>query len=178
MPKHHNDFLNEFLGRIFNFKGEAISPEVSESIQPVYDVKGTGEIRIIADALLNNSDKSFTVPAGKKWEILYGTVRLTTTATVGNRLMVFQILDPAANILWNSLALNVHTASTFEEYLIQPGQNESRETVATNHEMPMPDRTILSSGFVFRVVDGSVIDAAADDMIVRFVVRETSDEEA
>ena len=41
-----------------------------------------------ADEAANDSDKSFTVPAGRMWELTSIWVELVSTATVGNRQMV------------------------------------------------------------------------------------------
>ena len=50
-----------------------------------------GKLKAIDDEALNDSDKTITVPAGKRWLVLSVNVELTATATVGNRQVRFDV---------------------------------------------------------------------------------------
>lgn len=134
---------------------------------------GKGTPRWVRDAALNDSDKSFTVPAGKVWDIkkVYG--ELTCTATVGNRFLCVSVTD-GTNVIFRSVnsagvasqEININllfTGGTFYDAnaltdLAGNAQNLSRSQCVG----PM----ILPAGYVIRVYDLSGIDPAADDLTV------------
>lgn len=128
------------------------------------------------DATLNDSDKSFTVPAGKVWAVYYIRGDLTTTATVGNRVLVIRISDGTnyvrGMVRTTSIAASKTGVCVYEEGGIGTTTN------TTNYETPengaSPDvltvhggcAMYLPAGYVIRVYDIAAVDAAADDLTV------------
>lgn len=125
----------------------------------------------VVDSAANDSDKSITVPAGKVWKVLYAYASLVTTATVGNRQVQMDVQDDSANVLGQSSALNVQTASGTEYYHWRSSRNTATEDVATEHWMPLPVE-YLPAGYVMRIYDSAAVDAAADDLTIRMLVLE------
>lgn len=128
------------------------------------------------DAALNDSDKSFTVPAGHVWELLYVGVDITCTATVGNRTLTCTITDGTNRILYcprtaaitagQTGALRVYfggslTSTTTSDAPLLAGGTPNVAKVGA-----MQDRCLLPEGFVVTCSDIAAIDAAADDMVV------------
>ena len=57
------------------------------------------KLKTASDVALNDSDKSFTVPTGKRWIVNTIWVELTATATGGNRQMVVEVQSAAGDVL-------------------------------------------------------------------------------
>lgn len=151
---------------------EKIPSEVADKILPTFQVNPRPRIILIDDVVANNSDKTFTVPTGKKWKILYGAFILATTATAGNRQLQILVRATGTNTIYLINAANVQIASTTETYNL--GQfGDVFESVAGVHMLPIPVNLILSEGFTFRVLDSAGIAAAADDLTIRFMVEES-----
>lgn len=149
---------------------EKTPQELAEKVLPVYKVNPKGRFISIVDATLNDSNKSFTVPEGKTWKLLYGHISLITTATVGNRNMNIRFLDDAGNIMFNIKPNNNQAASLTEDYNLYT--NRPIETLPGNHLISIPNVAILLENWVINVRDDQVIDVAADDMTVRLVALE------
>ena len=133
-----------------------------------------GTPKVTYDATANDSDKTFTVPAGKTWEVISIRVQLTCTATVGTRLLTILITD-GTNVIARTARIQL-TAS-------QIG-NQVWSCLMGNYSASVPTRTLddsaannaqnsdscpiqfLNAGYTIRALDSAAIDAAADDMIV------------
>lgn len=123
------------------------------------------------DAAANDSNKTFTVPAGKRWNLLYANVELISTATAGNRQIVLQILDATAgNVMFEAVAGLVHSNNTTREYNFGSGLPRETAEVAGQVAVPIPENLILGAGMAIKVFDSAAIAAAADDMTVAFTV--------
>lgn len=146
--------------------------QLAEKVLPIYQVNPRPRIIKIEDAILNDSDKRITVPVGKKWKILYGNLTLTTSATVGNRRVEFNIRDDADNVLYILRAVNVQTANTGEQYLLGQFGNYA-EDLTEFHLLPIPVNSFLIENYDIRVRDVSATDAAADDLTIRIMVEES-----
>ena len=118
----------------------------------------------------NDSDKTITVASGEIWEILWIYVELTTTATVGNRVLHIEIRDDSNDIIFQTRAKNVQGASGTELYYIFPLGIEPSETIGGYHYIPIPPKCYLPSGYDIHILDNEAADAAADDMIVQMMV--------
>lgn len=150
----------------------ALPRKLKDDIQPVLEVNPQPELLTIRDDLVNDSDKTFTVPVGKRWKILYGFVLMVTTATAGNRTMEFRCSDANGNIIYFAQALNAITASTTESLTF--GQfGDVSEAVAIRHLIPIPVNLTLDEDYSFRIRDSAGIAPAADDMTVGFVIEQT-----
>lgn len=120
----------------------------------------------------DDSDKSFVVPAGKRWLIHYGQVTLISTASAGDRQMAMEIIDDAANVVFRSLAGAIQAESLTREYHFAP--NPVREAAFVNGQImvPIPPVFILLPEWTLRIYDIADIDAAADDMTVNILHEE------
>lgn len=151
---------------------EKTPKEVADKILPTYEVNPRPRIFHFADGGSNDSDKTITVPTGKKWKILSLLARLETTATVGNRRIQLRIDDTSANAIFIVSALNVQAASLNEDYNFIHGIDDSTETNAGIHFLPFPPEIILLEDFSIRIFDSAVVDAAADDLRIRMTIEE------
>jgi len=121
-----------------------------------------GTIKVTRDATANDSDKLFSVPTGKIWEVLSVFVELTTTATVGNRYVIVTVQSAGA-VVYQFYRQEAHAASTSANYMFAPFLT----TVTTGNYRYFPlGKVMLNAGEGIRVYDGAAVDAAADDMTV------------
>jgi hypothetical protein len=125
-----------------------------------------------AEEALNDSDKTFTVPAGTEWEILTIYVELATTATVGNRQLAIRFTDGSDDIIGQIRAGAVQAASLTRIYQFGVGLPDLTAFRDTDFlSTPLPDGLVLPAGYKVRILDKAAIDAAADDMDVQMMVR-------
>jgi len=124
---------------------------------------------------LDNSNKTFTVPALTEWQILWIWVELTTTNAVGNRQLSIELQDNALDMIGVIRADIVQAASLTRWYMFAPGMGDLaafRDT--TWLSTPIPNGLFLSAGQMLRVWDNKAIAAAADDMIVQMQIASRS----
>ena len=137
---------------------------------------GKGTPTWTRDATADDSDKSFTVPAGKVWDLVAIESTLVATATVGNRQLQFIITNGVATVYTGTRAPNI-TASQAGVALwdFSNGDGYSAAQVRVrldtlagpNVYVTCPEaKTILPAGYVIRVYDAAAVDAAADDLTV------------
>lgn len=125
---------------------------------------GKGTPVWVRDATANDSDKSFTVPAGKVWDLKSVNMKLVTTATVGNRVMRVRVKPDGTNHdMLESVGSNAAASSTTLFWDSFGGQVSSLQTAAVFHTWPV---MLLPAGAVVQCVDTAAIDAAADDLTV------------
>jgi len=126
------------------------------------------------DATANDSDKTFTVPANKRWRLLSIWAQIDCTATAGNRVLgatigngadvIFPVIYTGSitasqqGVIKSFIAL---TASTTPQYA--PKLNQDAANVVAINALP---ELWLPAGHTIRVWDRGAIDAAADDMTV------------
>lgn len=127
------------------------------------------------DAALNDSDKLIVVPAAKQWIIQSIAVNLISTAIVGNRQMRVDIRDGSANLLASVAAGAIQTASLTRDFTFAPGLVNQTAFVDDILITSFPEGIILLPAYDVRIYDSAAVDAAADDMIVRLLVRERDD---
>ncbi len=127
------------------------------------------------DIATDDSDKLIVVPAAKQWIIQSVAVNLISTATVGNRQMRVDIRDGSANLLASVAAGAVQAASLTRDFTFAPGLVNQTAFVDDTLITSFPEGIILLPTYDVRVYDSAVIDVAADDMIVRLLVRERDD---
>lgn len=136
---------------------------------------GKGTLKWIRDATLNDSDKSFTVPAGKVWDVLNINYELIPSLTVGNRQMAIYLSSGGAVVWTSHVSATVAAATPCNGRF---GQNIPADTTNLIGRMdtygfastvsiagPLP-KMLLPAGSVIRVSDYKAIDAAADDLVV------------
>ncbi len=118
------------------------------------------------DAALNDSSKTFTVPAGEVWIITHVNVIITASGDAGTRRMRVRTTDGT-----NQLSIS-EAGATFETTDVQtcdfyPGAPDQTAEVADTVKVPMPV-LILRPGHQLIVEEGAAVAAAADDMTVAF----------
>ena len=128
-----------------------------------------------ADALLNDSDKTLTIPAGKAWGLRSVYAKLISTATVGNRQLDVLLTDGSDNLVAKFVAGAVQAASLTREYVFAP--QHPQESAFANGVMlrALAGDCVLPAGYKVRVYDSAAIDAAADDLTVRLLVEEMTE---
>jgi hypothetical protein len=125
------------------------------------------------DATLNNSNKTFTVPRGKCWLVRGLWIEITTTATVGNRLLNGRIFNATPAAIWSFEPTGSIIASNVGRWNAGIGCARTAATgtslggVAENTalQVALPDNLILTEGFSIRLWDQAAIDAAQDDTL-------------
>jgi len=127
-----------------------------------------GAPSLLVDEALNDSDKTFVVPAGSMYDIAWVYVELTTTADVGNRLVMVEIQDSKGDVVAQVSAAAVQAASLSHEYTFGQGLTQYDSGDATKHHLPLP-RLVLPQFFKLRVYDATAVAATADDMNVQLM---------
>jgi hypothetical protein len=125
----------------------------------------------VFDAAANDSDKSFTVPDGEMWKLMYANVKLVTSADVGNRQIRFSVTDPDGNDVGYISAGAVQVASTTRSYGFLQGIYRETAFIDSMIQIPIPVDLYLPAGSTIRFYDSAAIAAAADDMTVSFGVQ-------
>jgi len=132
------------------------------------DVRDTWRVATIQDETLNDSDKSFAVPASTERHVLNIWVEFTSTATVGNRQLVVEVQDSTTDVLaqWARPGV-VQAASLTRHYEFAPGLPDDLAFRDTDYlRTPIPTTGLLKATDILRVYDNNAVDAAADDMVV------------
>lgn len=140
---------------------------------PRYALADVAPSLIVNDATADNSNKTFTVPAAKEWEIFFVSARLVSTATVGNRQMRMEIGD-GTNLFWFKNWGAVQAASLTRDYYAGASLPEDSAFDAGGRLRMLfePRLIILPAGWTVRIYDVTAVAAAADDMTVRILGRE------
>lgn len=173
MPLIRNSSLFKRFTDFFKLKtNDFLDSEAGRMLVPVINLPVPPDIKTIIDVALNDSDKTFTVPSGKQWKLLYGFINFSATASAGNRIIQVDFRDAGGNTLYRVRALNAIIANGVENLSLGQFSNVL-ESVAGTHHLPIPVNSILGSGFDLRIFDSAAVDAAADDMIIRLIVEET-----
>lgn len=133
-----------------------------------------GTMKWARDAATNDSDKTFTVPTGKMWALIYVVGELTCTATVGGRALQIHVTYDGTNFAWKSGGTALTASQSGNNVLVcnnGSGSNTtavSRITAAAINASTMAEAPTmyLPAGATIRVWDTAAIDAAADDLTV------------
>jgi len=172
MPVIRNSFLIKRFTDFFKLKtNDFLDSEAGRMLVPVITEPIPVNIRQLISINLNDSDKRFDVPSGKQWKLLYGQAVFTTTATAGTRFIRIEFTDDGGNVLYTSVQINGQVASTTETYNFSNFGNAAESTTSI-HELPIPDKSILSENFRIRIRDEPAVDATADDLLIRLIVEE------
>lgn len=123
-----------------------------------------------ADEALNDSDKSFTVPANTEWRVKWIWVEYTSDANAGNRQLEIQIQDGAADVIGQVRAGLVQAATNTYYYLFAPHVTELAAVRDGNYLSTIMPEWILSAGYIVRVWDNKAIAAATDDVVIQMMV--------
>lgn len=123
------------------------------------------------DAALNDSNKSWVVPDGEMWKILWAHVRYTSSADVGNRQMTFLIKDADGNEIFDIAAGIVQAAGLTRHYNFAQGVYRETAFAADELQTPIPVDCYLPAGYTLQFYDSAAVAVAADDMIVNFAIQ-------
>lgn len=116
------------------------------------------------DANQDDSDKTFTVPADTLWHVEFIYVKLSTTATSGNRTVACYVLDSSSNECGSIITGSAIAANTGQVEMFIPGvQRETTKVFGRGNNSWSP--IWLAAGDKIRVFDDTAVDAGADDMI-------------
>ena len=130
---------------------------------------------IQSDVTANDSNKSFTVPAGEEWQILWVYVSLATTATVGNRQLVLRIMAVDTTTVIGAVRAGlVQTASTTRKYMFAPGLTQDIAFRDTDYASVSLMPIVATAGQQILIYDNAAVAAAADDMEVHMQIASRS----
>ena len=128
-----------------------------------------------SDVVINQSDKTFTVPAGKQWWIKSIYAILISTATVGNRQLDVLFTDGFDNPVGKAAAGAVQAATLTRAICYAPGNPQETSFTTGLMYRALSFNLVLPAGYKVRVYDSAAIDAAADDMTVQMLVEERTE---
>jgi len=144
---------------------------------PILPPWGLGVPTWVTDATANDSDKTYTVPEGKVWDIKMILSQLNATAVAGNRFLGIYINNPAGAAIivpTTTAAIAANVVGGARMYFGSPFA--SNTTVYNRLDTPLTNvtvaktlgeaTTLLTAGCTVRVWDVSAIDPAADDLTV------------
>ena len=124
------------------------------------------------DVTLNDSNKTFTVPASTQWKILWIYIEYTATATVGTRTLAAQIRDSGDDVIYDVRSGLTITLGQARSFVWMPGVTRESAYVDGMAVVSLPTDLWLPAGYDIRINDRGAIDLAADDMIVHMMVDE------
>lgn len=121
--------------------------------------------------------KSLTVPSRKSWRVLWAWATVVSDATVGNRQVVLEVQDTAANVIYQKRAGAVQAASLTRYYLFAPGAADLTAVRDTDWLSSPITALYLPEGYIVRIYDEANIDSTdevansdVDDLEVRMMV--------
>lgn len=129
-------------------------------------VIGANPSLLVKDETLNDSDKTFAVPAGRVWSVLWIWIRMSTTATVGNREIIVDIRDDTGTVIASLNTGINHAENLIRFYLFAEGLPRETAFFSTDNLYHPTPKISLPPTFDVRVLDSAVVDVAADDMFV------------
>lgn len=125
-------------------------------------------INTTQDTSLNDSDKTFTVPANYEWQILWLWAEYTSTASIGDRQLEVQIQDSGSNVMAQIQTGVTQGEGLTYKYLFGISVADMTTIRDDNYlTTPLPGGTFLSAGQKIRIWDNKAIDASSDDMVIR-----------
>lgn len=125
-------------------------------------------VNLIEDINLNDSDKTFTVPSNREWQILWIWVDYSCTSTAGTRQLEIQLQTAASNVMGQWQAATPQDQSLEYKYLFGIATQDMTSPRDLYYiTTPLPAGTFLSAGQKIRIWDNKIRDASGDDMIIR-----------
>ena len=134
-------------------------------------------VRWLADLAVNDSDKTFTVPDDRCWEIISLYAEVFTFNSGNARRFGIDIRAADAltvDVVYSTRAINTQVANATEYYHAAQSGLEATETTAAQHYLSIPLGLILQPGWSIRFWDVNAITegVAADDMAVHLLIKE------
>lgn len=128
----------------------------------------------VEDVAPDDSDKTITVPAGERWELLGVYADLSTTTEVGDRQVEIEIAT-ATGVLIRLVFGETQAASVANKRYAAALGLVPEVHVAGEMIFERLPYLWLVTGDTVRVFDSAAIDAAADDLIVQINRLRSSD---
>ena len=163
------NILRHVSGKDYAVAVDIQDAEISLDTSEAMPTSESWRVALQAEETANDSDKTFTVPAGTEWQILSIWVELASSADVGARQMTVQMLDSADDVIGQFKAGATQAASLTYLYMFAPGLELMSAVVGTYLSFPLPPM-FLPAGFKVRVYDSAAVAAAADDMVIQMMV--------
>lgn len=127
-------------------------------------------MRLLAsEETANDSNKDFVPPAGQTWNVHSVSVLFVTTATVGNRVLTVELIDPNGKVCGAWPIVSAQAASLTHQVTFSEAYGTGFSTGTTPNVKQvtgLPKDFIVPPLWTLRVRDSAAIDAAADDMNV------------
>jgi hypothetical protein len=154
---------------------EGVPNQVSNNISPVIVINEIGLLRFFNAVSITDSI-TLTVPADRRWQVLYGKAEIVATATVGNRAMQFSINNNGQGF-WNYESVSYVTAGQTVRWNLDSGAGVPLDAVQASgnkrNYIPIPTLCFLEAGATIVFKTGTTIDAA-DIAKLYLVIREFS----
>jgi len=123
-----------------------------------------------SDVTLNDSDKTFTVPADEIWEILWIFVAFSTSSIADIRWLKINIFDDSSVQIDSIIPGIDHSENLEIFYTFAENMPQSTAIFANDHIYhPLP-KIVLPTGYQIQVVDDSGVDPTHDDMKVHIML--------
>ena len=148
-----------FLQRWVDLGAGVYAPAVVDLLTPAES--------LVNDAALNDSDKTFAVPASTVWEPLFIYVEFITVVGGGVRKMRLEIGD-GTDLYWFKEWTPTQAASLTRHYFAGPSlPDDAAFDGADRARMELEPRFALDAAWTIRLFDVNAVAAATDDMTVR-----------
>lgn len=136
--------------------------------------KADESVLTLSEVVANDSSKELTIAdvgdAGF-FELLSVRIELTSTATVGNRTMVFKVLTTADDVL-HEVAIDSNTLAASLSKVWEMHPNAPTD-VTTPQYVHLPRGVYVFPGQKVLIEDSAAVDAAADDMVLHVTGKAT-----
>jgi len=127
--------------------------------------------KIISDGAANDSDKTFTVPAGKTWKLDHIRFSFATTAVAGTRQMRIELGNGAAVFWFKNFGATQIESLTRTYYAAADLPDDAAFNSAGQIRMWLLDRVLLP-GYTVRIYDVNAFAPTTDDMVEGILVDE------
>ncbi len=123
----------------------------------------------LSEVVVNDTSKDLVfdtdIKVGAYLEITQIRIELTTTATVGNRLMVVELYTAAAaDLIYDVILAQTSLAASLSR--TWQLSVDADTAITTPQFIRLPENFNLHATQVLRIRDTAAVDAAADDMVV------------
>ena len=119
-------------------------------------------------------DKTFSVPAGEDWHVMWIWVEYLSDANAGTRQIRVDVRDSADDVIMSFVPGATQIESLQRYYLFAPGNADLTAFRDTDYlSTPIPPTLILPELFDIRIYDQAVVtggDTAGEDAIVQMMV--------
>ena len=172
---HNSDLTKELIEKAkLQTSHDSVPSQIADKVIPTLEVnpnlsRRTKIVQLI-DETIDDQEKTWYVPAGKKWKFLWGKIKYQADANVGNRQLMINILN-ASTELWIVECAD-QAESTTIHYHIGAAHLKDASVTAVCVFLPFPKDMIMFAGDGLMIWDDAGI-SGADDMKVTFYVEET-----